>query len=76
MKGELVLSDAAEQFDAGDRRGRAIMVLEAEHGTGPGLDPSVVISIRLFRYFDDRSLLRFHALFSFGISRTARCDAM
>ena len=30
-KRELVLADAAEQFDAGDRRGRAIMVLEAEH---------------------------------------------
>jgi hypothetical protein len=36
-KRELVLADAAEQFDAGDRRGRAIIVLEAEHGPGKAI---------------------------------------
>ena len=53
MKGELVFADAAEQFDAGDRRGRAIMVLEAEHGDlVPGLpDPSVVLLNQIVQVF-------------------------
>ncbi len=50
-KRELVLADAAEQFDAGDRRGRAIIVLEAEHGPGPEFDPAMILLDQVVQIF-------------------------
>src|SRR5579859_1139368 len=47
----MVLADAAEQFDAGDCRGRTIIVLEAEHGPGLEFDPSVVLLDQVVQVF-------------------------
>ena len=47
----------AKQFDAGNGGCRGSEPLEAEHWTDAQLDASVVLSIRLFRYFDERSFV-------------------
>jgi len=51
MKRELVLANTAEQFDAGDCSGRAIVVFEAEHGPGPELDPSMILFNQVVQVF-------------------------
>jgi hypothetical protein len=35
--------DAAKKFDASDRVGGGCEALEAEHGTGSGLDPTMIL---------------------------------
>lgn len=41
--GELPLVNAAKQFNAGNRSGRALKILEAEHGSGSELDPAMIL---------------------------------
>jgi hypothetical protein len=61
MQGELTFANTAEQFDTGDCDGGVVEVLEAEHGTGSGLDTPMILFDQMLGYFDDRSLVRFHA---------------
>jgi hypothetical protein len=51
MKRELVLANTAEQFDACDSSGRAIIVFEAEHGPGPELNPSMILLNQVVQVF-------------------------
>ena len=56
-EGELVLANTVKQFDVGDRNGCAIKLLKPRMDLVLDLIPRWSCSIRLFRYFDDRSLV-------------------
>ncbi len=57
-----------KQLDTGDRGGCRGKGLEPQHGPGPGLDTSTVLFPQVFRYFEDRSVVRFQPLSSFAIA--------
>jgi hypothetical protein len=50
-KGELAFADPVKQFDAGDGRGCAIIVLESEHGPGSELDTSMILLNHVVQVF-------------------------
>jgi hypothetical protein len=72
---ELILSNSMLQFDASDRDGGVVEILEPEHRTGPCLHASMVLLDQVVQYFDDLTFVRFQRGLSREISRTARCDA-
>src|ERR1700682_2904469 len=71
---ELAFVDPAEQFDTGDHDCRRREPFETEHRTDAKFHTTVVCSIRLFRYFDERTFVSAGSWPSVFISRTARCD--
>jgi len=48
---ELVLADPTEPFGDGDDRGRAIIVLETEHGPGPHPEPARILLGQVVQVF-------------------------
>jgi hypothetical protein len=69
---ELSLADAMHQFDTGDRNRRGREALEAQHRRDSLFHALMVLSIRLFKYFDDRSFVSTGSKPSAFSSRTAR----
>ena len=75
---ELALTNAVHQLDAGDRDRRVPKALEAQKPLKPNITamrcftPRWSCSIRLFRYFDERSFVSEGSEPSAFSSRTAR----
>jgi hypothetical protein len=74
-EGELIFVDTTKQFHSGDRDGSGEKFLNPSIGLVLDLIPRWSFSTRLFRYFEERSLVRLGNDPSFFISRTARCEA-
>jgi|ERR1700677_2483388 hypothetical protein len=51
MQGKLTFTNTVERFDAGDCDGGVVEVLEAEHGTGSGLDIPMILFDQIVQVF-------------------------
>src|ERR1035438_6457581 len=73
---ELSFTNTAEQFDAGDGRGRTIKVLEAEHRTCSGFNPPVILLDQIVQVFRRSQLgvLPFLVFPSHLAHRSVRCS--